>query len=445
MLTRNNLHPYQNKAISFIKDNPKCGLFLDMGLGKTVSALTAVVDLYNSTTIDKVLVIAPLRVALNTWHQEIANWQQLKHLSYTIIHGSPSQREKQLNEATNLHIISRDNLYWLVDSASKSAWPYDMIILDESSSVKNHASKRFKALKRVFDDTHRMVLLTGTPASNGLLDLWSQIYLLDKGKRLGKTFTGFRNRYFMSDFHGYTWSARKHARHQITNRIKDVCLSMQAVDYLSMPELIHTVHTFTLDSYTRSLYDEFKREFFLQLADEALTASSAAVLINKLIQFCNGAVYKEDKSYQILHDSKLDILAEIIEGLQGQPVLVAYNFKSDKERLLKKFPEAELLTQDEAVINRWNEGKIKLLIAHPASCGHGLNLQQGGNNIVWFGLNWSLELYNQMNARLYRQGQQHPVVIHHIIAENTVDEIIMQALKEKHITQEKIIEALKRI
>ena len=444
MLTPKQLHAYQHKAIDFIKNHPKCGLFLDMGLGKTAIALTAVADLLKTDAIRQVLIIAPLRVALHTWHQEIAKWSHLQQLSYSIIHGNAKQREQKCEEDTKLHIINRDNLYWLVDVRTAAAWPYDMIILDESASVKNPTSKRFKALKRVIDATSRLVLLTGTPASNGLMDLWSQIYLLDKGTRLGKTYHQFRNRYFISDYFGYTWSPRKYAERHITQSIQDVCLSMQAKDYLSMPKITHIEHKFTLNKTTRRAYDAFKKQFFLDLGEATLTATSAAVLINKLVQFCNGAVYLENSThYQTLHQDKLDVLAEIIDGLNQQPVLVAYQFKSDCQRLLARFPQAEVLSQSPEMIQRWNDGHIPLLIAHPASCGHGLNLQQGGHNIVWFGLTWSLELYHQMNARLYRQGQKHPVVIHHIIAENTVDELIIQALKDKHITQEEIITALK--
>ena len=437
MLTQNDLHHYQHKAINFIKSKPKCALFLEMGLGKTVSTLTAISQIPEAT---KVLIIAPKRVALTTWPKEIGSWQHLQDLSYTVILGTPEQRGRKLNENARTHIISRDNICWLVDYFGVD-WPYNVIVLDESASVKNPASKRFKALRKVAPLTERIVLLTGTPASNGLLDLWSQLYLIDGGKRLGKTYDQFKLRYFSSDYHGYTWTPYNYSQAAITSKIADVCLSMQAEDYLKLPKMIYRVYRFALNKSTRKKYDAFKRQFFLEFGDKELTVVNAAVLVNKLIQFCNGAVYLEDKSYEVLHDDKLNILEDLVESANGEPLLVAYHYQSDKERILKRFPEAVALNADN--IAEWNRREIPLMLAHPASCGHGLNLQQGGHHLVWFGLNWSLEHYQQMNARLYRQGQQQAVIVHHIVAEDSADELVMQALKDKDFTQNAIIEALK--
>jgi SNF2 family DNA or RNA helicase len=444
MLTKTDLHNYQKRAVKFIKDNRKCALFLDMGLGKTASTLTAISELIPECKADKILVIAPLRVALSTWHAEIAKWEHLQHLSYTIIRGMPSTRVKKLSENTRIHIISRDLVVWLVNHC-KEEWPYDMVVIDESSSFKSAKTQRFKAMRKVLSQINRMVLLTGTPASNGLLDLWSQVYLIDQGKRLYKTYYAYLAKFFYSDHMGYNWRPRGIAQQEITSRIQDICLSMSASDYLELPDVMYADKRCELDQSTAREYKSFKKEFFMEHEGEIVTASSAAVLVNKLMQFCNGAVYTQDRqSIVVKHNQKLDVLEEVIEELQGQNVLIAYNFQTDRDRILKRFKQAQVLSQDPTCIERWNRGEIPMLLAHPASCGHGLNIQHGGNHIIWFGLTWSLEMYLQMNARLHRQGQDKPVIITHIIASGTVDELVLEALKNKDINQQRIIDALKK-
>ena len=444
MLAKSNLHNYQKRAVEFIKNNRKCALFLDMGLGKTASTLSAISELIPECKADKILVIAPLRVALSTWHAEIAKWEHLQHLSYTIIKGMASTRVKKLAENTRIHIISRDLVVWLANQC-KEEWPYDMVIIDESSSFKSAKIQRFKAIRKVLPQINRMVLLTGTPASNGLLDLWSQIYLIDQGQRLYKSYYAYLAKFFYSDHMGYNWRPRGIAQQEITSRIQDICLSMSANDYLELPDVVFADRHCELGQSTAREYKNFKKEFFMEHEGEVVTASSAAVLVNKLMQFCNGAVYTQDRQSTVVkHNQKLDVLEEVIEELQGQNVLIAYNFQTDRDRIVKRFKQAQVLTQDPSCIERWNSGEIPILLAHPASCGHGLNIQHGGNHIIWFGLTWSLEMYLQMNARLHRQGQDKPVIITHIIASGTVDELVLEALKNKDINQQRIIDALKK-
>ncbi|WP_440682087.1 DEAD/DEAH box helicase [Cysteiniphilum halobium] len=444
MLNESNLYDYQKHAVDFIIQNPRCGLFLDMGLGKTVSTLTAIDQLLKSQHIRKVLIVAPLRVALQTWPQEFSKWQHLTDQSYTIIHGSADKRKALLNERTAIHIINRDNVCWLIDLLSLDQWPYDMLIIDESSSFKDPTTKRFKALKKVAFKTSRIVLLTGTPTPNGLLGIWSQLYLLDQGKRLGRTYTWFKQCYFMSDMWGYKWTLKPRSQQQITQQLEDVCMSMRAEDYLQLPERINILHNIELTTKARNLYEKFKQDYLLMLEDKVLTAASAAVLMNKLLQFCNGAIYHNDSpAYEVIHHEKLDVLTDIVEANADEPILVAYLYRSDLERIQAKYPEAKVLKDDVRIIDQWNQGKIKMLLAHPASCGHGLNLQHGGCHMVWFGLTWSLELYDQMNARLHRQGQTKPVMIHHIISNNTVEMTVQKALTVKADIQNAILEALK--
>ena len=449
ILSKSQLHPYQTKAINFIQQYPKCGLFLDLGLGKTISTLTAITDLFASGEISKVLVIAPLRVALSTWQQEIARWQHTQHLTSTQLCGAAGDRFERMLEPTQIHIINRELIGWIVNILNLESWPYEMVIIDESASFKNPKTQRFKAMKQVLPYIKRLVLLSGTPISNGLQDLWSQLYLLDEGKRLSKSYYRFVDTYFETNIFGGVVAPLSGAEAHIKSSIADICMSMQADDYLNMPESITLDYTFTMDRRTKLAYDTLKRDFFLNVGEAQITSANAAALINKLKQFCNGAVYvldnegRQTNKYNLLHDKKLELLAEIIETLNGAPVLVAYSYQSDKERILKAFPQAEALDKDPNTIERWNQGAIPILIAHPASCGHGLNLQHGGNHIVWMGLPWSLELYNQMNARLHRQGQTKAVVIHHLLANDTVDALVGEQLSRKRITLNSLITALK--
>lgn len=446
MLTRDNLHNYQNNAVEFIQKTKRCGLFLDMGMGKSVSTLTAITDLQDSLCVQKTLIVAPLRVANTVWRQETENWQHLKHLDVAICTGSERNRMAQLQRRADVYIVNRENVKWLVDLYGKK-WPFDMVVIDESSSFKSAKSQRFKALKSVLHFTNYMVLLTGTPAPNGLLDLWAQMYLIDFGQALGRTQTAYKQRFFEpTGYMGYKHVPKEGADAKIHAGIEHQVLSMTADDYLELPERIDLVEKATLPPKAKADYDKFENDLLIELEeDEYIEASSAATLAGKLLQWCNGAVYlDETKRFTETHKVKLDILADILEDNAGENVLVAYNFKSDLARLLERFPDAVVLDNDPDIVVRWNKGEIPLLLAHPASAGHGLNLQRGGALAVWFGLSWSLELYQQFNARLYRQGQTKPVRIVHIVAEGCLDERVMRVLGDKEATQNKLINALKK-
>lgn len=445
-------HGYQNKAIKHVIDNPKCGLFLDMGLGKTVSTLTAIDYLkFDYFSISKVLVIAPLRVAEDTWVSEVEKWNHLQHLRIAKILGTPKQRRKALVSDADIYITNRENVPWLCDELSSfgEGWLFDMIVIDELSSFKNGRSKRFKSLKKYISGCKRVVGLTGTPAPNGLIDLWSQLYLLDQGERLGKTITGYKERYFSPDKRNattiFSYKVKDCAEDSIKNKIADICLSMKSKDWLDMPEKIINTQMvkFTLEEQGR--YLEFEKNQYLAFLDTEVTATSKAVLINKLLQFSNGALYTDDEGYQLTSNAKLDRLEEIVELANGKPVLCFYSYKHDLKRIQDKFKHAVKLGDNgtNADIDSWNKGEIPLLLAHPASAGHGLNLQYGGNVIVWFGLTWSLELYQQANARLYRQGQKESVIIHHILTEGTMDTRVLDSLEDKTDVQDTLLEALK--
>lgn len=444
MLLRDDLHEYQNRAIEFIKSEKRCGLFLDMGLGKTATSLTAASDMLDMMAVKKVLVIAPLRVANSVWAQEARNWEHLQHLKVSVCTGPEKKRMAGLHRTADVYTINRENVPWLVQHYAKK-WPFDAVIIDESSSFKSPSSKRFKALKRILPDTNYVVLLTGTPSPNGLLDLWSQLYLVDFGQRLGKTFTGYKQRFFESDFMGYKFTPREGAADNIHRILSDKVLSMSAADYLEVPDRIDITTTVDLPAKIKQQYDSFENTLLAELeSGEEVEAISAAVLANKLLQWSNGATYTDDKgNWSELHVAKLDALAEIIEDNPGENLLVAYNYKTDLERLQKRFPEAVVLDKEQRTIDDWNAGKIKMLLAHPASAGHGINLQHGGSVIVWFGLNWSLELTQQFNGRLHRQGQQKPVRIIHLVAKGCIDERVMIAIDEKGQTQEALLSALK--
>lgn len=442
-------HKYQEMAIEKIYDTPRCGLFLEMGLGKTVITLTALEELiYDRFEIGRALVIAPLRVAEDTWSRESAKWDHLKHLRIAKILGTPSQRRAALASEADIYIINRENVVWLCDELSGvgDGWFFDAVVIDELSSFKSPKALRFKALRKYITRSSRVIGLTGTPAPNGLIDLWSQIYLLDGGERLGRTVTGYRERFFLPDKRNQTtifsYKPKEGAESKIRERLSDICISMRAEDWLTLPERIDTVHSIKMTEKQRADYEKFEREQYIQFIEGEVSAASAAALTNKLLQYSNGAMYKSDGDYIETCEGKLDALEDIIEAANGKPVLCFYSFKHDLSRIQKRFPQAVKLESADH-IEQWNNGGIELLLAHPASAGHGLNLQAGGNIIVWFGLTWSLELYQQANARLYRQGQENAVIIHHLLTENTVDERVYMSLQDKGGVQDDLLDALK--
>ena len=444
MLFRENLHAYQRRAISFIKDRRRCGLFLDMGLGKTSSALTAVSDLRDEFAIHKVLIVAPLRVANSVWAQEARKWAHQKHLRVSVCTGPQKARLAALQTDADVYVINRENLDWLVE-AKGAKWPFDMVIIDESSSFKNSSTKRFKALRRVLPKTEYMVLLTGTPSPNGLLDIWSQMYLIDFGQALGRTMTSFKQRFFEPDFMGYKFTPREGSADKIHSLIAPSVIHMSAEDYLELPSRIDLIERVDLPSNSLTIYNDFEKTLLAELEDgEEVEAVTAAALANKLLQFANGGMYTDaNGSWSSIHTEKLDALAEIIEDNPNENLLVAYNYRFDLERLKARFPDAVVLDKAQETIDRWNRGEIKILLAHPASAGHGLNLQSGGATIVWFGLTWSLEYYQQFNARLHRQGQTKPVKILHVVARKTIDERVLHVLSSKNATQQQLLTALK--
>lgn len=438
--------PYQQYAIEQIIKKPKIGLMLDMGLGKSVITLTAIEKLINDYfVVNKVLVIAPLRVAESTWESEINKWEHLKSVTISKILGSEKERLKALKSVADIYIINRENVVWLVNIV-RSKWNFDMIVIDESSSFKNHTSKRFKALKRVLPKIKRLVELTGTPAPNSMLDLWAQIYLLDSGARLEKTIGAFRKKYFTPGFsNGYTvynWNMNKGADKEITKCISDICISMKSEDYLDLPDIIYNEVVVNLAKNELALYKKFEKDLIININENEIAATSAGVLSNKLLQMSNGFLYDENGVAVTIHNAKIDALKEIIELNEEKNILVFYWFKHDVEVLKKELKNATELksTQD---IEDWNKGKISIMLVHPASAGHGLNLQYGGNIVVWYGLTWSLELYQQANKRLHRSGQTHNVIIHHLVAKGTIDEDVMIALKTKTAGQNKMLAAIK--
>lgn len=439
-------HDYQAFATDFIIQNPVAAVFLDMGLGKSVITLTAIKDLcLDSFQVRKVLVIAPLRVARDTWPTEIEKWDHLKDLKYAVAVGTETERKAALKQKANIYIINRENVQWLVEE-SGLPFDYDMVVIDELSSFKSFQAKRFRSLLKVRPTVKRMVGLTGTPSSNGLMDLWAQFRLLDLGKRLNRFITHYRNQYFTPDKRNgqvvFSYKPLPGAEDAIYSAISDITISMKAVDHLNMPECVMNEVKVALSEKERKTYNTMKADLVVSLQGEEIDAGTAAALAGKLSQMANGAVYGEDKNYLEFHNRKLDALEDLIEAANGKPVLVAYWFKHDLERIKKRFDVREISTSKD--IQDWNNGKIPVAVIHPASAGHGLNLQAGGSTMIWFGLTWSLELYQQANARLWRQGQQaDTVVIHHIIAAGTIDERIMAALRNKDKTQSALIEAVK--
>ena len=438
-------HNYQNYAKNFILAHKVSALFLDCGLGKTITTLTAINELmYDSFEISKVLIIAPLRVAQSTWKEEIEKWDHLNLLRYSIAVGDEKERLKALKQNSDIYIINRENVDWLV-TKSGIDFNFNMLIIDELSSFKSHTSKRFKSLLKIRPYFERVVGLTGTPSSNGLMDLWAEFRVLDLGERLGRYITHYRNEYFLPDKRNgaviFSYKPQPNAEERIYRRLADMTISMKSTEYLKMPELILNELEINLDEEDQTKYKKFKKEMVMTIQEKEIDAINAASLSNKLIQLANGSIYDEAKNFYEVHNKKLDKLEEIIESANGKPVLVAYWFKADKERIEKRFKVREIKTADD--IKQWNMGMINLALIHPASAGHGLNLQSGGSTLVWFSLTWSLELYQQTNARLYRQGQKDTVVIHHLITKNTIDEDIMKSLKRKDKTQEALMRAVK--
>ena len=421
-----------------------CALWLDMGLGKTVSTLTALVDLLASKNIKKVIIVAPLRVAQHTWGEEIANWEHLRALKFSVLAGlSAAKREQAAHSSRPIHIINRENLPWLIDYLG-SEWRYDAMVIDESSSFKSHSSQRWKALRKVVKSgkIKRMVQLTGTPSPNSLMELWPQIFLLDKGKRLGDTRGKFLESY-CRPVGNPQWSQfemRPDKIDQLHGKVSDLVLRMDAKDYLELPDRIDSNIIVPLPSKALKAYEQMEKDFLIEMQNEEVLAANAAVKVNKLLQVCSGAVYTEN-GFTVVHDAKLDALQEIIEAA-NQPILVAYNFKSDAERIVARLKNVEVLKSDPKILTRWNQKKIKVMLAHPASAGHGLNLQAGGSIIVWFGVPWSLELYQQFNARLHRQGQKHPVRVIHILADVRADRAVQQVLQAKGDTQDLLLKMM---
>lgn len=444
-------HEYQAFATNFIESHPMAAVFLDCGLGKTVITLTAINELmYDSFEVGRVLIIAPLRVARDTWPNEILKWEHLKGLTFSVAVGTVEERVKALNKKSDIYIINRENVEWLI---AQSGFPFDfdMVVLDELSSFKNRQARRFKALASVRGRVERIVGLTGTPASNGLMDLWAEFRLLDKGVRLGRFISSYRSTYFVPDKRNaqiiFSYKAREGAEEEIYKKINDITISMKSVDHLVMPEMVVNEVKVKMSTSEEKSYKTLKDDLFLSLKEGDITAMNAASLSGKLCQLANGAIYDDEKRVVTIHDKKLDALEDIIEAANGKSVLVAYWFRHDclriKARLEKLKIDYESLDDAES-IKRWNEGKLQVALIHPASAGHGLNLQEGGNLLVWFGLTWSLELYQQTNARLWRQGQKaKAVVIEHIVTEKTIDERILKALGQKSITQDCLLEAVK--
>lgn len=438
-------HSYQEYAIRYIETHPISALLIDMELGKTSITLTAIRNLlFDSFEVCKVLVIAPLRVAKNTWTDEIKKWEHLNTLTYSLIIGNENERLSALNEQTDIYIINRENVDWLVNKSGYK-FDFDMVVIDELSSFKNHQSKRFKSLMKVRPLVKRIVGLTGTPSSNGLMDLFAEFKILDMGKRLGYFIGQYRNTYFKPDkMNGpivYSYKPLPNAENAIYEKISDITVSMKANEYLKMPELLTSNYVVELSNSEKNQYDEMKKSLVLEITDGEITASNAASLSNKLCQLSNGAIYDDEQNIVEIHDRKLDALEDIIESMNGKPLLVAYWYRHDLERIKSRFSVREIKTSED--ISDWNKGEIPVALIHPASAGHGLNLQNGGSTLVWFGLTWSLELYQQTNARLYRQGQKNTVVIQHIITKGTIDEQILKALQKKNKTQADLIDAVR--
>lgn len=446
-------HEYQKHCIERILAVKKLGLFLDMGLGKTVTTLTAIRELkYNRFQVRRVLVIAPKKVAEGTWTREKDKWDHTRLLRVSPVLGSEARRIRALNTPADLYVINRENVVWLVDYY-RNSWPFDMVVVDESSSFKSHKAKRFKSLASVSGRIERMVELTGTPSPNGLCDLWAQIFLLDGGKRLGRRYTQFRERYFQPDRRGadgmvYSYEAKPGTEESILEAVADICVSMKAEDYLQLPDITYHEIPVELDEKARKAYRELERRMVLELPEDEgeISAASAAALSNKLLQLANGALYDDDHEVHEIHGCKVEAFMELLESLDGKPALVFYNYRHDRERILKALAKSGLRVRElktAADEDDWNRREIDVLLTHPASSAYGLNLQQGGNHVIWFGLTWNYELYMQANKRLHRQGQTEKVIIHHLVCSGTRDEDVMQALQKKEDVQSWVMESLK--
>jgi SNF2 family DNA or RNA helicase len=394
--------------------------------------------------IRRVLVIAPLRVAKSVWKQETAKWEHLSHLKLSVVTGTDKKRRKALNAKAHIYVINRENIVWLV-TACKGKWPFDAVIVDESSSFKSPSSKRFRALKAVCHLPRIMILLTGTPSPNGLMDLWSQMYLIDQGQTLGKTVTGYRQRFFVPNYLGYGWNPKLDIDATIHKLIEPIVISMRAEDYIEVPPRIDLMEVIELPNQIMNKYEQFEKQLFLECDNgDTLEAMSTAILANKLLQFANGAIYIDEKIWRELHTAKLEALKELVEENQGENILIAYNYRHDLDRIKLLLPEAIVLGKDPRTIDRWNQGVVPIMLAHPGACGHGLNLQDGGSVLIWFGLTWNLEHYQQMIARLYRQGQTQPVRVVHIVAKETIDDRVLSVLIRKNAVQEDLLKALRR-
>lgn len=445
-----NPHEYQTYATNFILEHPVAAVLLEMGLGKSVITLTAIYELMlNRFEVQKVLVIAPLRVARDTWPAEIEKWDHLNGLTYSVVIGTEAERLAALKRPAHLYLINRENVDWLI-TKSGIHFDYDMVVIDELSSFKSHIAKRFKSLLKVRPTVKRMVGLTGTPSSNGLMDLWAEFRVLDMGQRLGRYITHYRNNFFVPDKRNqqmiFSYKPKHGAEDAIYKLISDITISMKSADFLRMPECIINEVSVSLSEKERSVYQSLKENMVVDLKDEEIDAVNAAALSGKLLQMANGAIYNEEKEVIHIHDQKLDALEDLIESANGKPILVAYWFKHDLTRITERLSKLGVVYQHintHESIRKWNNGELPVALIHPASAGHGLNLQAGGNHLVWFSLTWSLELYQQTNARLYRQGQQNTVVIQHIITKDTIDEQIIKALSDKNTTQEALMEAVK--
>ena len=454
-MKRCDLHEYQNYCVEYLKTHPEAMLFLSMGLGKSVTALTAILDLmFDSFDVGKVLVIAPLRVTKTVWPEERDTWEHANFLKMSVIVGSAKQREAAMRVPADIYVINRENVKWLVDYLEKRRipWPFDMVVIDELSSFKNHQSQRWKALRKVRPQIKRLVGLTGTPASNGLMDLWAETFLVDKGARLGRFITRYREAYFkpagMNPYNGvvYNYEPLPGAEEAIYSKISDITVSMKALDYLDMPEQVLVNHFVDMEPQERKLYDDMKKQLLVEVDGEEIDAANAAVLSGKLLQMANGAIYNDERQMRIIHNRKLEMLGDLIEQANGQNVLVAYWYQHDHERIQEYLTDLGYKPRDlksDQDIADWNAGKIQVGLISPASAGHGLNIQKGGHILIWFSLIWSLEMYQQTNARLWRQGQKEVVTIHHIVTRDTVDGDVLNALKHKDMTQQNLISAVK--
>lgn len=437
-----NPHDYQKFAVDFIETHPQAAVLLECGLGKTSITLTALNDMmFDRFEVRKVLIIAPIRVCRNSWAAEIEKWDHLKGMTYSLVLGNRDQRLAALRKKADLYIINRENVQWLIEE-SGMPFDYDMVVIDELSSFKNHQSKRFKALRNVRPFVKRIVGLTGTPCSNGLMDLWAQFRLLDKGERLGKRIGQYRDAYFTPDWNGFTYSPRPGAEKEIYSKISDISISMKTTDYLQMPELLSVSDPVYLSDDEADVYHNMENEYVVSMQDTDISAANAAVLCGKLVQLASGCIYDDSGNIIRIHDRKLDALEDLIEAQNGKPALIAYWYKHERNSLMQRFDCREIKT--DADIADWNKGKIPVALIQPYSAGHGLNLQSGGSTIIWYTMPWSLELYQQTNARLWRQGQQsETVVIHHLVAAGTIDEEIMNVLENKDKTQSAMMKAVK--